>query len=317
MRRGVRMRTGAVLALVTLAGCGLAPPPAAPPAAMRAGVTQHVILVSIDGLRPDAIDAAPAPTLQRLAREGAFSWQARTVVPSKTLPSHASMLTGVPVEEHGITWNTNRTAAYGSVRVTTALEVAHAAGLHTAAFVGKRKLLHLLREGSLDRERYPRTDVVLTADRVAEEAAEYLRFARPNLVFVHLADPDLAGHSFGWMSRPYRWAVRRADRAVAHLHAAAQRAYGDDFVLLVTSDHGGEGRGHGRPSEPDVRIPWIVWGQGVRSGPIAAEIRTYDTAATALWLLGLAPPDGWAGRPVHAAFTRDAQLPSDAPGAGR
>ncbi|CAN5821934.1 alkaline phosphatase [soil metagenome] len=293
--------------LLFLSGCRAPAPPAAPQAHVAARVAasapvRHVIIVSIDGLRPDAIDRAPAPTLQRLMREGAFSLRAETILPSKTLPSHVSMLTGVSPETHGITWNTDRTRQYGAVRVPTVFELAEQAGLRTALFLGKRKLRHLVREGTGDWVSYPRTDVILTADQVAGEVVEYLAFEQPNLVFVHIPDPDLAGHTVGWMSAPYRWAVRRADRAVAHIHAAAIRAYGEDFVLIVTSDHGGEGRTHGRTQASDILIPWIVWGKGISTGEITGEIRTFDTGATALWLLGIDPPRNWDGEPVRSVL---------------
>ena len=59
----------------------------------------------MDGLRPDAIFHAPAPNLQALACQGAYSWRARTIHPSITLPSHASMVSGFPPEQHGIFHN--------------------------------------------------------------------------------------------------------------------------------------------------------------------------------------------------------------------
>lgn len=286
-------------------GCSGAPrttPP--PPSPLPVGaLTHHVVVVSIDGLRPDAIPAAGARTLERLMREGAHATDARTIFPSFTLPSHTSMVTGVGPEVHGIDWNTNLTASHGVVGVPTMLEVAHEAGLHTAAFLGKRKLLHLLRPGSLDHALYPRTEAYLSADRVVEEAVRYLHFERPNLLFVHLPDPDLAGHLFRWRSLPYRWGVRRADQAVRALWEASQDAFGEDFVLIVTADHGGHGRTHGTAREVDMHIPWIAWGRGVSPGAISASIHTYDTAATALWLLGVPVPAQWEGRPVRSAFS--------------
>ena len=64
-----------------------------------------VLVVSVDGLRPDAIFHAPAPNLHALACQGAYSWRARTIEPSMTLPSHASMVSGFPPEQHGIFHN--------------------------------------------------------------------------------------------------------------------------------------------------------------------------------------------------------------------
>ncbi|CAN5895167.1 alkaline phosphatase [soil metagenome] len=303
VRTAVACALGVLLPLSS--GCGgalhTAPPPAAP--LPSGALTRHVVVVSIDGLRPDAIPAARAGMLERLMREGAHATNAQTIFPSFTLPSHTSMVTGVGPETHGIDWNTNLTGSRGVVEVPTMLEVAHDAGLHTATFLGKRKLLHLLRPGSLDYALYPRTEVYLSADRVVEEAIRYLQFERPNLVFVHLPDPDLAGHLFRWMSLPYRWGVRRADQAVRALWEASQEAFGEDFVLIVTADHGGHDRTHGTDMELDMHIPWIAWGRGVSPGAIPAQIRTYDTAATALWLLGVPVPAQWEGRPVRSAFT--------------
>src|SRR5262245_4599238 len=65
-------------------------------------LSEHVIIVSIDGLRPDAIKKFGADTMKRLMQEGSYSLHASTILPSKTLPSHTSMLTGVEPSEHGV-----------------------------------------------------------------------------------------------------------------------------------------------------------------------------------------------------------------------
>ena len=68
-------------------------------------LSRNVILISIDGLRPDAIEQFGAPTLQRLMNEGTYSLKARTILPSSTLPSHTSMLSGEPPDQHHVLWN--------------------------------------------------------------------------------------------------------------------------------------------------------------------------------------------------------------------
>jgi arylsulfatase A-like enzyme len=300
--------------LAVPAGCRVASAPVPVPDGAR---TAHVVLISIDGLRPDAIEAAPAPHLLRLGEEGAAAREARTVSPSRTLPSHVSMLTGVSPEVHGITWNDDRVRREGTVRVPTVFSVAEAAGLRTAAFFGKSKFRHLLLPGAPRVVSVPRGPEVVLSPVIVQEVVDHLRFHRPNLLFVHLADPDLAGHGAGWMSPSYRWAVRRSDAAVERIRRAAAAAFGDDFVILVTSDHGGHRRGHGLETEEDVLIPWIAWGSAVRPGTLQARLPTTATAATVLWLLGLPVPEGWEP-PVREAFhARGADgRASDAPEAG-
>jgi hypothetical protein len=287
---------GTVACALTTPLPALAPVEASPPA---------VVLISVDGLRPDAITAADAPVMTRLMEHGAWARSARTVLPSQTVPSHVSMLTGVDVPVHGIDWNVDRTADYGPVRVPVAPEILRHAGCSTAAVVAKTKLRHLERPGAFDRFRVPPRTLGVKAEPVVEEAVRVMRFDRPHLLFVHLADTDIAGHAFGWGSRPYRLAVRRADAAVGRIRDEAVRRYGDRVILVVTSDHGGTGRGHAAGEERDVHIPWIAWGSGVVPGPFEDPVTTYDTAATLLWLFGVEVPAAWDGAAVRAAFGQE------------
>jgi predicted AlkP superfamily pyrophosphatase or phosphodiesterase len=315
-----------------LAGLLLAPPPLA---AQGTRVAEHVVIISVDGLRPDAIERYPAHTLWRRVREGAYSLRAQTISPSKTLPSHTSMLTGLPPSDHGVTWNSDQTSARGMVEATTVFEVAKGEGLHTAAFFSKSKFHHLQKPGTLDHTEAPSGLVFLMATETVEATVRYLKHERPNLLFVHIAEPDYAGHAVGWMSFVYGWAVRRADAAVARVLEAAEEAFGSgNFTVIVTADHGGHGRTHGTEDPRDMTIPWIAWGRAVRAGEIpdgetaaagsdrgdtpknaaksavtvgaARPIRTMDTAATALWLLGVGRPESWVGEPVRAAFVERA-----------
>jgi predicted AlkP superfamily pyrophosphatase or phosphodiesterase len=311
------IRLAGTAAIASAAALAVAAAPAVTRASPVAGaVTNHVLVISIDGLRPDAILEFEARTMQRLLREGAYSLTAETIYPSKTLPSHTSMLTGVLPEVHGMTWNTDRTATHGVVGTATVFELAKQRGFRTAAFFSKAKLRHLMKPGTLDHAQAPAGLDTYMAARTVEDAARYMRFRRPNLMFVHIAEPDAAGHSFGFMGRAYGAAVRRADGAVGQLLASADAAYGaGNYTVIVTSDHGGSGRHHGSEHAHDMQIPWIAWGAGVDPGELAAPIRTTDTAATMLWLLGVAEPAGLHGSPVASAYTPAARLLAAAPAA--
>ena len=322
----VRRRLRVHLALIGVAAAGVsAPAPAfSPPSAridavaavtgradsaLHDRVTDHVLVISIDGLRPDAIEAFGARTLQRLMREGRYSLTARTTLPSKTLPAHTSMLTGVEVDAHGITWNSDEVDEHGHVDVPTVFGLARGAGFRTAAFFSKTKFHHLEAPTTLDYVRSPKggfRDSRWYADRTVNEVRRYLRddAAAPNMLFVHIGEPDYAGHVFGWMGRVYGHAVRRADDAVARLLHAVEKRFGrGNFTVIVTADHGGHDRNHGSDDARDTTIPWIVWGEGVSTGsPLAPGIRTMDTAATALWLLGVDVPGEWVGSVVAGAF---------------
>jgi arylsulfatase A-like enzyme len=302
---------------LAVGGCGkphyvVAPSDAAlaqaPP---RSRVTSHVLLVSIDGLRPDAIGAFAAPTLQRLMRDGSYTLAASTITPSKTLPSHTSMLTGQSPERHQVLWNTVPTAKADLVDLPTVFGVARARGYRTAAFFSKSKFQPLQRPGTLDYSQAPGGWFGRwSSRRTVADAETYIAAARPNLTFVHLADPDRAGHGSGWMSAAYGRAVGVADAAVGRLLSAADEAFGrGNYTVIVTADHGGHDFDHGSADPRDVTIPWIAWGRGVQAGRLPdGSIRTMDTAATALWLLGIEEPADWVGVPVVGAFTGPAAI---------
>lgn len=275
--------------------------------------TGHLVVISIDGLRPDAIEKFDAPTLQRLMREGTYTLEAQTILPSKTLPSHTSMLTGVGPAVHGITWNGDLTLLRGTVRVPTVFSVARSAGLRTAAFFSKSKFHHLEVPGSLTHVESPRGwKGRWTAERTVGEVERDLPRERPHLTFVHFGEPDYAGHAHGWMTPAYAEGVRAADAAVARVLATADRTFGEgSYTVIVTSDHGGDGHGHGDDTPEHRTIPWIAAGKGILPGVVLpAGVKTVDTAATALWVLGIGTPERWEGRAVAGAL---APFPTFAP----
>lgn len=282
---------------------------AAPTAAKRGRVTDHVVVISIDGLRPDAISKFGARTLQQLMVGGTFSLHAQTILPSKTLPSHTSMLTGVDADRHGITWNSDQTDEHGHVDVPTVFGIAKADGFRTAAFFSKPKFHHLEAPNTLDYVRSPKgglMDYRWNADRTVAEVERYLesKAPAPNMMFVHIGEPDYAGHLWGWMSSTYGAAVLQADWAVSEILDEAEEKFGrGNFTVIVTADHGGHGKNHGSSDPRDTTIPWIAWGKGVEKGAaLPLHIKTMDTAATALWLLGVNAPAGMEGNAVALAF---------------
>jgi predicted AlkP superfamily pyrophosphatase or phosphodiesterase len=202
-----------------------------------ARLTDHAVLVSIDGLRPDAIAAFAAPTLQRLIKEGSYTLTARTILPSKTLPSHTSMLTGEPPDRHGVLWNTAIEDEPGTLQIPTVFGVARARGYSTAAFFSKSKFSHLQVPGTLDYSQAPGGWFGRwTAAHTLHDVEKHLLTAKPNLLFVHLSDPDTAGHASGWMSPRYARGVGQADAAVARLLKAADAAYGvGRYTIIITA----------------------------------------------------------------------------------
>jgi predicted AlkP superfamily pyrophosphatase or phosphodiesterase len=273
------------------------PTPAAP--APTPAPSPSVAILSVDGLRADVLAAdalakTDLPNLRRLMERSAYTLSARTVSPSETLPAHASMLTGTEPREHKIIWD-DLEPQKGFVTVPTVFSVARAAGLRTIMVVGKRKLQHLAPAGTVDTfVLAERGDVDVANEAIVQAGTGF------GVLFVHFPDVDLAGHADGWMSKSYLSALCALDAAVGRVLAALPT----ETTVILTADHGGRGQTHGADLPENRTVPWIVAGPKVtRRGEMTARVKQTDTAATALWSVGLSLPSGCPGSVVREAFS--------------
>ncbi len=276
-------------------------------------IAKHVFVISFDQGSPAGIQKAEMPLFKKMAAEGAHTWEAYTIVPSLTLPSHASMLTGVGIQKHQIDWNDYQRLR-GFVKVPTIFSLAKSKGISTAMVVAKEKFMHLNPPGTADQFIYTKEDP--SSVGVASAFTTMLEDFKPGLCFIHFGEPDAKGHAFGIDSPEKMQAFADSDKALRSICEAVEKAgLKETSVFILTADHGchditdknGITRGtHGNSTPDDVIIPWVAWGKRVKHGyTITRPVVQYDTAATALWLLGLAVPDGFWGRPVTAAFETD------------
>ena len=281
-----------------------------PAAATAAPRVKHVFIISFDQGNPDLIQKSDMPTFHQMAAEGARTWSAYTVVPSVTLPAHTSMLTGVGPQAHQVLWN-DYIPSNGLVKIPTIFSLAKEHGLVTAMFVGKEKFKHLDLPGSLDAFVWPQPES--DARAVAKAFAAQVAQLKPNLCFIHFADPDTTGHKYGANSPEKMQALADCDAALKTIKdAIAAAGMTDSSVIILTADHGShdiknkDGKmvgTHGNAESSDVLIPWVAWGKGVKKNfTITAPVVQYDTAATALWLLKIPLPESFWGRPGASAF---------------
>ncbi len=265
---------------------------------------RKVLIVSIDGLRPDVALRAEMPTLRALMKDGVFTFWAQSTAVSVTLPSHVSMLTGVTPARHEIAWNKDLPFSKPVYpKYPTVFEYAKAAGYTTALSAGKSKFAHLLKPKTVDWFYLPEKINTKVKDaQVAVEAIKLIEQHRPDVMFVHFPDGDTLGHSKGWGSAEQLQAMQQTDAALSRVLAAWRQAgLADQGLLLLTADHGGQGKGHGADDLRSRTIPWIAVGPGLKKdydlANAAAEdwVRIEDTCATALDWLKLKVPQAMDG----------------------
>jgi arylsulfatase A-like enzyme len=268
------------------------PTPTPPTYAIR-----RVLIISIDGLRPDVINLAPMPYLLSLMLKSAYSLSAQTVQPSTTLPAHTSMLSGLCVLKHNVRWN-EYIPQNGYAIGTDLFDLAHAAGYKTVMYVGKDKLRQITEPES--------TDIFQFVDKIDDMLITQLLINFPQdfgLMFVHLRDVDLAGHDSRWLSRDQLDTAYIADQEINRLlNALDKYNLRNETLVIITADHGGSGENHVENIPENTTVPWIIFGPGVQPKKLTTRIHITDTAATVAYALGLQIPKEWDGIPVYEAF---------------
>jgi len=244
-----------MLTLLVLAACTGDDPKE--PGAGDPGDPQKVLVVGWDGARPDCVQAANTPSLDRVVEMGGVSWDAATQLthPTTSGPGWMSVMTGVAPDEHGVVFNGIYTEQDESW--LTFVKRAHDEGLRTGvAVVWPEVATDIIEDDAQD-------DAFLSAD---DEVADWMATAVDNDDFdihvVHLDSPDHAGHESGYaLDIPeYMLAIEDADERMGRILDAVEAREGEDWLIAVTTDHGGVGNGHG-PLNADNQTIWTAYGR--------------------------------------------------------
>jgi arylsulfatase A-like enzyme len=281
------LRAVALLALAaTTASCGerSGEGDTAQEAPRAATKSRSVILVTIDTLRADAIGAygsqrVHTPVIDRLAAEGVLFEQAQAASPN-TLPSHASLLTGLRPFEHGVRSNTSyvltdrhetlaahlRKAGFETAAEVAAVVLKRDTGIAQgfehfrdpeSPGVERMSLAGARVEGKAavpDHDDHPNVDLYMRgAPDITRSGIEFLQRVgeRPYFLWLHYFDPHFPYAPPEelralYPDQPYFGEVAWVDRNLGRLVEEIERlGLRERTLLVLTSDHG-EGLGeHG------------------------------------------------------------------------
>jgi len=265
---------------------------------------RRVVIVLIDGLRPDAITPSVMPSLDALGAAYTLALRATTVRPSTTVAALTSLATGLAPATHGLPEpglaflprlrSLRPVARELGRRGLPSQIVASALAPTERAVVGA--LAAAAGIGAVTAAGTNAKAVAFTSLRVAAAQLE-------GLLLVYINNCDRAGHAHGWMSRQYLAAAADVDIAIAALAEVV-----DDSLLIVLADHGGGGvtpRDHHEPHPVNDSIPLVLAGPDVtRQHRLTRPASLLDVPPTALWWLGVDVPVSYEGRPLTQAFVR-------------
>lgn len=221
-------------------------------------IQKKVLIIGVDGCRPDALAVANTPNMDAWISQGLYSPHALNDDITISGPGWSAILCGVRSDKHLVTNNDfsgNNYADYPSIfkfiedtqPSLHTLSICHWAPINTF-IVGEDADFKL--NASTDAE-------------VASLAANYLEVNDPDLVFLHFDDVDSAGHGTGFSPEipEYIAAIEGVDTYIGIVWSViTQRpSYAnEDWLVIVTTDHGGQGRSHGGNSKEEREIFFIA-----------------------------------------------------------
>lgn len=290
---------------------------------------EHVVLFVLEGLSQESLKGGTMPNLSKLITEGSVTWSASGVKPALRLPMMASLITGMPVEKHGITWNFFEISR-GYPRSPSLFDYLDlSGGRDSAIFYMDESLYQLARPE-------PYTDYQLCgalrpecgSQKLVAYIQQYLQKATsghgyghailslPHLLVVHLPEAGRAGVAHGWNSKEYRDALRSVDTAMKSILDLFQTYSLLDRTTIVVTALSGKGTDAGAesPTTDSPVVPWIVSGVGIKRGQtIRQPVSIIDTGATVMRILGLNTHTEWDSKVVEEIFKTAAATPAMSP----
>ncbi|MEM7332618.1 MAG: alkaline phosphatase family protein [Chloroflexota bacterium] len=256
------------------------------------------IYISIDGVRPDAIQQTDTPALDKVIAGGASTMSAQSLMPNITLPCHTSTFFSLPASRHGVISNDWAPMARP---VPSIFDVAYKNGRKTAAFHCWGMFRNLSHPDNLSMQTIRHyVDYGAEVDWwVKEDSVRFFEKETADFTFIYFLMTDDIGHKHGWMSPEYLAELEKIDGFIGELLDVVP----EDMTMLIHADHGGHERTHGTDCPEDMTIPWMIKGPTIKEGyTIQTAVSLLDTAPTIAHLLNIPPDKDWEGTAVLEAF---------------
>jgi len=256
-------------------------------------MSNKVILISVDGMRPDGFLSCKNPYIETMMANSYHTLNGKTVIPSVTLPCHMALFHSVPPQRHGITTNIYLPMARP---INGLFEQLNNAKKVCAMYYGWEPLRDVARPASLKFAEYINAYTEESSDTaLTDSALSRIRKSKPDFVFLYMVETDeKGGHDNGWMTDAY---LERISIAVNNIRRVIEE-FSDEYTVIVTADHGGHDRSHGTELPEDTTIPMFYFGKQFEAGKRFEGGSILDIAPTIAKIMEVAPADEWEGSPV-------------------
>jgi len=228
---------------------------------------RKVLMIGIDGTRADALQAANTPNIDSLIATGAYTFDSWHTGITVSGPSWSSIFTGVNYMKHGVTDNSYSGSHFDQYHEFPKLAKEYKPNLYAAEVIEWAPLVDNVPnqyDGYNSRIKVPDGSTTPTGST----AVTQLLNSNMDVLTVYFDAVDLAGHANGFSPNnpSYITAIQSVDAQIGNIITALHNRpnyANEDWLILVTTDHGGLGTGHGGNSNDERHIWWIGSGNHV------------------------------------------------------
>ena len=271
-------------------------------------IAKHVVMIGLDGFGAYAYHKADMPNLKKLASEGSWSVNTRSVLPSSSAVNWASILMSSTPTQHGYTeWGSQTPeipssviSQYGKYPSIYTLIKEQQPENKTAVIYSWGGIIHLLEDQIIDFK----LGTEGNDDKAVEESAKIIIKEKPTFTFIHLEEPDIVGHNLGHDSEGYYKELKNVDKRVgAIIDAVKEAGIENETIIMVVADHGGINTGHGGKDMMEVATPMVVKGPGIKANhEVSGQIMGFDYGITIARILKIKPHAAWRGSVIKDIF---------------
>lgn len=259
---------------------------------------KKLLFIGLDGVRFDALMESDSPTLKNLLVISASSSSGKTGVITMSGPGWASILTGVWADKHRVVDNTFEGSNFKEFpsffqRIKDEYPMIRSASICNWVpindFILNNRQEKDIKNSCIDICINAKSD-----DDVEFQAVELLKKGEIDVLFLHLDDVDHAGHDFGFLptEKEYLKAIERTDVRVKNILSCIADSK-DDWLVLCTTDHGGDKDGHGRDNPESRRIFYICQGSDFKIGECDEPADVVDLVFPIFHHLGIKVKKEW------------------------
>lgn len=272
-------------------------------------LTEHVILIGLDGMSSSDFVREEMPTVSKIMDDGCWTLAKRSVFKTSSAINWASMFMGAGTELTGYTEWYSKTPElpsrvvneHGIFPTIHYLVKSQMDGSKVGAIYEWGTIGYLV--DTLACDYFETANGEIPTD-ITDKSINYIKNEKPTFFTISYNHPDHEGHAEGWGSEAYHTEMQFLDGEIARILQAIEEAgIAGSTTVIVTADHGGIDKGHGGIRPAEYETPFIIAGKGIRKGGEFTEsMMQYDVAATVAGLFKLEQPQAWVGRPMSQCF---------------